>query len=49
MSSAVEPLRMANRLSGKSFYSWRTIGETGEDVVASDGLSVNAEYSIDDP
>lgn len=40
---------MANRLSGQSFYGWRTIGETGEDVVASDGLSVNAEYSIDDP
>lgn len=49
MSSAVEPLRMANRLSGSDFYSWRTIGETGEDVVASDGLSVNAEFSIDDP
>lgn len=48
MSSAVEPLRMANRISGQSFYSWRTIGETGEDVIASDGLSVNAEYSIDD-
>ena len=49
MSSAVEPLRMANRISGQDFYSWRTIGETGEDVVASDGLSVNAEYSIKDP
>lgn len=49
MSSAVEPLRMANRIGGSSFYSWRTIGETGEDVIASDGLSVNAEYSIDDP
>jgi transcriptional regulator GlxA family with amidase domain len=49
MSSAVEPLRMANRLSGRPFYRWRTIGETGEDVLASDGLSVNAEYSIDDP
>ena len=49
MSSAVEPLRMANRLAGEAFYTWRTIGETGEDVVASDGLSVNAEYSIDDP
>jgi transcriptional regulator GlxA family with amidase domain len=49
MSSAVEPLRMANLLSGRPFYSWRTIGETGQDVVASDGLSVNAEYSIDDP
>lgn len=49
MSSAVEPLRMANRISGRKYYSWRTIGESGEDVVASDGLSVNAEYSIDDP
>ncbi len=49
MSSAVEPLRMANRTSGREFYNWRTIGESGEDVVASDGLSVNAEYSINDP
>lgn len=49
MSSAVEPLRMANRISGQDYYSWRTIGETGEDVIASDGLSVNADYSIDDP
>ncbi|NNC77677.1 MAG: GlxA family transcriptional regulator [Woeseiaceae bacterium] len=40
---------MANRINGEDFYSWRTIGETGEDVIASDGLSVNAEYSIDDP
>ena len=40
---------MANRLAGQAFYSWRTIGETGEDVIASDGLSVNAEFSIDDP
>ena len=49
MSSAVEPLRMANRLCGETYYTWRTIGETAEDVVASDGLSVNAEYGIDDP
>ena len=48
MSSAVEPLRMANRISKQDFYTWRTISETGDDVVASDGLSVNAEYSIDD-
>ncbi len=40
---------MANRLSGESFYSWRTIGETADDVIASDGLSVNADYGIDDP
>ena len=40
---------MANRISGMDFYSWRTISESGKRVVASDGLSVNAEYSIDDP
>ncbi len=49
MSSAVESLRMANRIAGKRIYRWRTISETGEDVAASDGLSVNAEYGIDDP
>lgn len=40
---------MANRISGKQFYSWRTIGESGDDVVASDGLSINADYSINNP
>ncbi len=49
MSSAVEPLRMANRICKREVYRWRTISETGEDVVASDGLSVNADYAIDDP
>ena len=49
MSSAVEPLRMANRIARKSFYRWRTISETGEAVVASDGLSANVDYAIDDP
>jgi transcriptional regulator GlxA family with amidase domain len=48
MSSAVEPLRMANRISGTEFYSWRTISESGESVVASDGLSVNVDCGIDD-
>ena len=48
LSSALEPLRMANRISGTDFYSWRTISESGDSVVASDGLSVNVDYGIDD-
>jgi len=40
---------MANRVSGKEFYSWNTISESGEGVLASDGLSVNADFGIDDP
>jgi len=49
MSSAIEPLRMANRVSGQKFYDWRTIGESVDNVTASDGLSVKVNYGIDDP
>ena len=49
MSSAIETLRMANRLLGKEFYRWKTISETGEAVCASDGLSVNPDCGIDSP
>jgi len=49
MSSAIETLRMANRLMGKEFYRWKTISETGEAVCASDGLSVNPDCGIDHP
>ena len=48
MSSAIEPLRMANRISKKSVYQWKTISATGEAVCASDGLSINVDNSIDD-
>ena len=48
MSSAVEPLRMANRISKKTVYRWKTLSETGAPVTASDGLSVNVDCSIDD-
>lgn len=41
LTSAIEPLRMANHLSGKTLYTWATISASGEPVVASDGLSVN--------
>ena len=49
MSSAVEPLRMANRISDSEIYRWRMISQTGGAVSASDGLSVNVECGIDDP
>ena len=49
MSSAIEPLRMANRISKQEVYRWKTLSETGGPVTASDGLSVNVDCSIDDP
>lgn len=48
MSSAIEPLRMANRICGKDVYGWKTISETGDPVLASDGLSINVDNSLDD-
>ena len=48
MASAIEPLRMANRICRKQIYSWKTISETGGPVLASDGLSINVDCGIDD-
>ena len=40
---------MANRISKKEIYRWVTLSESGEPVCASDGLSVNVDYGIEDP
>ncbi|MCH7821959.1 MAG: GlxA family transcriptional regulator [Proteobacteria bacterium] len=48
MSSAVEPLRMANRICRDEVYAWKLISETGAAVRASDGLSINVDKGIDD-
>ncbi len=44
--SAVEPLRVANRLSGRQLYSWHIFSVDGAPVVASNGMSLVAEASI---
>jgi transcriptional regulator GlxA family with amidase domain len=38
MAAAVEPLRMANQLSGKTLYDWALITADGKPVCASDGI-----------
>ncbi len=48
LSSAVEPLRMANRICREERYSWTIITEDGESIAASDGISINADRSIRD-
>jgi transcriptional regulator GlxA family with amidase domain len=48
MSSAVETLRMANRLAGVDHYHWGTISEDGAPVSASDGISIDVTYGIAD-
>jgi transcriptional regulator GlxA family with amidase domain len=48
LSSAIEPLRMANRIFGENDYDWKTLSMTGEAVSASDGLSVNVDSGVKD-
>ena len=48
MSSAIEPLRMANRICKREVYRWKVLSESGNAVSASDGLSVNVDAGIDD-
>ena len=45
LSSAVEPLRMANQLSGRELYSWGLVSSDGQPVKASDGISVAVDHS----
>ena len=48
MSSAIETLRMANRVAGSRIYSWRMISPDGGAVTASDGLSIVADFGTGD-
>ncbi len=46
LATAVEPLRMANQLSGRELYRWKLITEDGQPVAASDGILTLADSSI---
>ncbi|MFP6731409.1 MAG: GlxA family transcriptional regulator [Alphaproteobacteria bacterium] len=45
-TAAIEPLRMANRMSGLALYSWHLITSHGAPVAASNGIVVTPESSI---
>jgi transcriptional regulator GlxA family with amidase domain len=47
-ASTVEPLRAANRLSGRSLYGWRHITDRGRPVQASSGLAIAADGAVGD-
>jgi len=46
-TSAVEPLRLANRLSGRELYSWRAVSADGEPVAASNGYPIAVDGSLE--
>lgn len=47
-TSALEPLRMANQLSGESHYDWVTVGASHESVRASNGIDITPDFSVKD-
>jgi transcriptional regulator GlxA family with amidase domain len=46
-ASAVEPLRVANRLGGKPLYRWRILTGDGGPVQASNGMTLLADGRLD--
>jgi len=48
LASAVDPLRMANQLTGKELYDWYMISEDGAAVTASDGITIIPDASMSD-
>jgi len=47
ISSAIEPLRMANRISEKKLYEWSIVTFDGNPVTASNGLIIHPDHSLD--
>lgn len=47
VTSAIEPLRVANRLSGRQLFSWRLYSPDGAPAPASNGLPIVVDAAID--
>lgn len=47
-TSAIEPLRIANQVSGRDLYDWRLFSANGEPVVASNGIPFVPDTAIDE-
>ncbi len=47
-TSAIEPLRIANQLTGQNLYSWTTMSENGENVRCSNGIEIGIDRALGD-
>ncbi|MHC0052906.1 GlxA family transcriptional regulator [Actibacterium sp. D379-3] len=45
---AIEPLRIANRLSGKQLYTWTLVGEGGDFVTCSNGTAFKLDMDLEE-
>ena len=48
LMSAIEPLRIANRLAGKPLFRWQCFSEEGESVLASNEMSLSRHLGFKD-
>jgi transcriptional regulator GlxA family with amidase domain len=46
-TSAVEPLRLANRVSGRELYRWKLVSADGRPVTASSGIVLHPEGTLE--
>lgn len=46
-STAIEPLRLANRMLGREYYLWRLASMDGDPVAASNGVVVSVDSSLE--
>ncbi|WP_304526580.1 GlxA family transcriptional regulator [Halomonas sp. I5-271120] len=46
--SAIEPLRIANRISGRPLFHWEVVSHDGRPVTASNGMALDADHSLED-
>ena len=47
-TSAIEPLRIANQLTGQILYRWTTMSEDGENVRCSNGIEIGIDQPLGD-
>ena len=47
-TTAIEPLRLANRYHGKQYYSWTLLNETGDTAISSSGIGVKTDGTMRD-
>ncbi len=47
-SAAVEPLRVANQVSGKELYRWFTVTDTGEPIRCSNRIKIHPDLTLDE-
>jgi transcriptional regulator GlxA family with amidase domain len=45
-AGAIESLRIANRMAGKTLYSWKILGEGGEQITCSNGVSFKLDSDL---